>query len=341
MSERRKVVQGAAPEVTDPLHLKYRPKRLRDVLGQDAVVKSLEATMKAKARPHAFLFTGPAGTGKTTLARILAAEFGIEGHGIIEVDAATKNGVDDVRQLTDGLRYSGFGASPNKAIILNECQRLSAGAWDALLMTVEEPPPHAFFMFTSTHPAKIPKAMVTRCETFHLKALRFDDVMDVLERVCDEEGFDTPGRVLEMVAGACEGSMRAALTMLSKVHAMEDERDVADLLSKPLEDAEVIALCQALMDRRLTWERLVTTLKKMGDNGSEPEGIRIVICHYLAACLMPREADKDKKSGEYEFAKSDKQVMDILDTLDAFVRPLDPTVGRAALLHAFGRVMFS
>lgn len=308
-----------------PLHLKYRPTRLADVLGQDAVVRSLESALEMRARPHCYLFTGPAGTGKTTLARITADEVGVDSTSIIEVDAASNNGVDDMRRLTAGLVYQGFGESPSKAILMNECQRLSAQAWDALLTTTEEPPPHAYFMFTSTHPAKIPAAMVTRCQVYHLKPLRRDDVGAILEHVCDAEKFDTRGKVLDMIVDASGGSMRAALTMLAKVHALENLDDVADLLAQPLEDAEVIDLCRMLVSRKLTWKGLCDTLAKMGDN-VQPETIRIIICAYLSKCLLGARSERDAK--------------ELLDMLRQFDQPFDPTTKLAPLLVAFGRVMF-
>lgn len=323
MTDRARI--EALGETELALHLKYRPKELRNVVGQDAVVRSLRSVLEMKARPHCYLFTGPAGTGKTTLARIVADVCGVSSEGIIEVDAASKNGVDDMRGLTEGLVYQGFGDSPNKAILLNECQRLSAQAWDSLLTTTEEPPPHAYFMFTSTHPVKIPSAMVTRCQVYNLKPISRDDVVDVLERVCDAENFKTKGWVLDMIADAAGGSMRAALTMLASVHELDDEPEVARLLEQPLEAAEVIDLCRLLVSGKLRWDRLVEVLQKLGDT-APPETIRIVTCAYLSKCLMGARDDRDAQR--------------LLFMLRQFSEPFDATTKLAPVLLAFGRVMF-
>lgn len=320
----RKDIKEEPVKNSAPIHIKHRPARLQDVIGQKAIVKSLEAALKMKARPHTYLFTGPGGTGKTTLARIVAKSCGCDMANVIEIDAASNSGIDDMRTVTAALRYNGFGESPNKAIIIDECQGLSKQAWDSLLKSTEEPPPHVFFFFCSTNPGKIPGPMVTRCQTYNLSPVKFDDLMDLLEAVCDAEEYDTSGDILQEVARACEGSPRQALTMLAKVHDCENLDEAATLLQTQLEDKEVIDLCRLMMSGKLDWPRLTSTLKEMKDTPAE--SIRIIIVNYLNACALG--------------AKSDRDAMRVLDMLECFLKPGNSSDKLAPLLVAFGRFIF-
>ena len=323
MTVRKQIEQPQ--EVTDPLHIRYRPRHLDDVLGQDPVVKSLRAVLKEKSRPHAFLFTGPAGTGKTTLARILTTSFECDSNNVIEVDAASNSGIDAMREITSTLRYNGFGDTPNKAIIIDEAHGLSKQAWDSLLKSVEQPPPHVFFFFCTTVPSKVPETIVTRCHSYNLKQVRFNELMDLLERVCDAEQFDSiPTKHLEMVARAADGSPRKALVQLSMIHDAEDEDEVAVLLESPLENKEVIELCRLMVQEKLTWEKVQFNLKALGDVPAE--SIRIVISCYLAACLMGSKSGRDQ--------------VRLLDMLECFNKPCNPSDKLAPLLIAFGRLVF-
>lgn len=316
--------QEEQPGADLPFHTKYRPAGLAEMIGQEAVVTSLTKLLKESTRPHAFLFMGPAGTGKTTLARIIASNVGCEPSNIIEVDAASTSGVDAMRELTNGLRFQGFGDSPNKAIIIDECHALSKTAWDSLLKSVEEPPAHVFFFFCTTVSGKVPETIVTRCHSYTLKPARYDDVMDLLEMVAKKERLQTPEKVLQLVARACDGSMRRALVMLSQVRDCEDLDEAARIVETPLENKEVIDLCRLLVSGRLDWPTLTKTLKAMPEMPAE--SIRIVIVNYLASCLMG--------------SKTEKEAVRLLDMLYPFNKPFPTSDKLAPLLQAFGDLLF-
>lgn len=323
MTKRVTEAESNKPEPRgEPIHVKYRPKRLKDVLGQGATAKSLEAILRGRSVPHCYLFTGPAGTGKTTLARIVADTLGIAATGIIEVDAALKTGVDDMRELTAGLRYNGFGDTPYKAIILNECHRLSAQAWDSLLMSTEEPPAHVFWFFTSTDPSKIPKAMLTRCTTYGLAPLRYDDLLDLLDFVCEEEGYPTTKKARQLVANAAQGSARQALTLLAKCHAAEDEEEVRVLLEVADENEEAIELARKLVKGTLEWDDITQALKSLEEQNIQPEGVRLMVVNYLNRVILGAKG---------------KEAPRLLDMQAPFLKPAIGPEKWAPLLQAFGR----
>ncbi len=308
-----------------PLHVKYRPENLDEVIGQKEVVASLRGLLKKKSgMNHAFLFIGPSGCGKTTLARIIAHELQCDPVNIIEVDAASNNGIDDVRALTAGLKYTGFG-NPVKMIIIDEAHGLSKNAWTALLKSIEEPPEHVFFAFCTTDGGKVPSTIQTRCVQYLLKSVTNDELLDLLEFVCDEEGFDTPKNILSLVARSAKGSPRAALVKLAAVSGISDREEAATILEELEESAEIIDLCRKLLDRSLRWSDAVKILKALPENTS-PESIRIVVVNYLSGCLMN--------------PKSEKDVPRILDLLSSFSSPCNPTDKMAPILLAIGNHVF-
>lgn len=307
-----------------PLDQKYRPVILDEVVGQPETVKSLKKALDSKTRPHAFLFEGPSGCGKTTLARIVANVMQCSPENIIEADGATATGIDAVRELTSGLRYQGFGETPNKMYLIDECHMLSKNAWAALLKAVEEPPEHVYFAFCTTEGSKVPEAIKTRCLAYSLKKVKYDALMDLLEMVVLKEKMDPIDKLLGMIARAADGSPRQALKLLAKTIFCDDVEEAEKLLEGSLENKEIIDLCRLVIKGDLTWEKLTSTLKAMPEVNAE--GIRIVIVNYINTCLMGARNRNDT-----EF---------LLDMQTQFVKPFNPVDKLAPILLAFGNIIY-
>jgi DNA polymerase-3 subunit gamma/tau len=304
------------------LHDKYRPTTWEEVIGQDAAVDSLKKVVK-NARAHTFLFTGPAGTGKTTLARILANALA-GGHATVanieEFDAATNSGAEAIRAVAQRTLYRAIGESPIKAVIIDECHGLSAAAWKTLLKPTEEPPKHVYWLFCSTEPGKIPKPMQTRCLRYDLKPVPEEGIVELLIKVADAEKFETPDDVLEAIAENSEGSPRQALVYLEACHA-ENAADALRLMRSAGQTKEIIDLCRFLVtDQGRSWASAIKLLKAMGD--VEAESCRIVIVNYLAKVLLN--------------TSSDKKAAKIFSILECFSTPYQQSDKLAPLLHSVG-----
>ena len=224
---------------------KYRPSTFADLIGQDAMVRTLTNAFETGRIPQAWMLTGVRGVGKTTTARILARALNYElpdgsmkgptvnmpvlgvhcqaimesRHlDVIEMDAASHNGVDDVRAINDAVRYAPVSAR-YKVYILDEVHMLSGAAFNALLKTLEEPPPHAKFMFATTEIRKVPITVLSRCQRFDLRRVDAAALVAHLQGIAGKEGIEAEPEALALIARAAEGSVRDALSLFDQAIA--------------------------------------------------------------------------------------------------------------------------
>ncbi len=288
---------AATPSAYRVLARKYRPSTFADLIGQEAMVRTVSNAFEAGRIPQAWVLTGVRGVGKTTTARILARALNYElpdgsvtgptitmpGLGIhcqaimesrhldvIEMDAASHNGVDDVRQINDAIRYAPVSAR-YKVYILDEVHMLSSAAFNALLKTLEEPPTHAKFVFATTEIRKVPITVLSRCQRFDLRRVDAALLVQHLQGIAAKEEITADPEALALIARAAEGSVRDALSLFDQAiaHAAgpvraEDVRQMLGLADR----SRIIDLFEALM--RADLSRALQELRDQYDTGADP-----------------------------------------------------------------------
>jgi DNA polymerase-3 subunit gamma/tau len=213
--------------MSEVLYRKYRPQKFADVVGQDAVVKTLEAQVKNGTVSHAYLFAGSRGTGKTSIARILARELGTSPNDIYEIDAASKTSVDDIRELNESVSTLPFD-SKYKVYILDEVHMLSKSASNAFLKTLEEPPEHVIFILATTETHKIPETILSRCEVHTFKKPNQDILKKVVVNTAKKEGYTITDPSAELIALLGDGSFRDTLGTLQKVLSASEGKKISE-----------------------------------------------------------------------------------------------------------------
>ncbi len=198
------------------LYRKYRPHNFESIIGQEHVVKVLEGAVKLGNIAHAYLFSGSRGTGKTSLARILARAIGTSANDLVEMDAASNRGIDDVREIRDSVNTLPF-ESKYKVYIIDEVHMLTKDAWNAFLKTLEEPPAHVIFILATTEPEKVPETVVSRCQTFTFKKPNLSTLKDFALTIAKKEGVVLDLAAAELVALLGDGSFRDVHGILEKV----------------------------------------------------------------------------------------------------------------------------
>jgi len=265
--------------MSETLHTKYRPSSLDEVVGQDHIREGLAATM-ATGKQQAFLFEGPSGTGKTTLARICAKELGCA--EVIEIDAASHTGVDAMREVADRARFVSFDGG-GKAIIVDECHRLSKQAWESLLKDIEEPPEGVYWFFCTTEGAKILKSIRTRCITYALKEVPWRKLLTLLSRIAEAEGIEVSEDILDICAEEAGGSPRQGVVNLSAVAHCKTVAEAQAALNRAPGSKQAIDLAR-LISKEWSIGEAAAMLREMKDES--PEGVRTTVFHYYLTAAL-------------------------------------------------------
>ena len=254
------------------LYRTYRPQTFKDVTGQDVVVQTLQNAIKNNKISHAYLFCGPRGTGKTSIARIFAKALNCSNLNVnepcdecisckeisqginpdvIEIDAASNNGVDEIRDIREKVKYLPSG-SKYKIYIIDEVHMLSGGAFNALLKTLEEPPKHVVFILATTEPQKLPATIVSRCQRYEFKSLSVEEISTRLKEICELEDVNISEEALNSISESAEGAMRDALSILDQAISYGNKNiEIDDIngVTGSLNFEKVIALGNAVENK--------------------------------------------------------------------------------------------
>ncbi|MEZ4524991.1 MAG: DNA polymerase III subunit gamma/tau [Desulfobacterales bacterium] len=350
---------------------KYRPQTFADVVEQEHVTRTLSNAISAGRVAHAILFSGPRGTGKTTIARILAKAMNCE-HGptpapcnqcrscteitsgsaadVFEIDGASNNGVDHIRDLRENIRYMP-AHSRYKIYIIDEVHMLSTAAFNALLKTLEEPPAHILFFFATTEPHKIPITILSRCQRHDLRRIDLDDICNHMDALCKKEGISITRESLGIIARESGGSMRDALSLLDQVMSGSPEgishEQVLDLLG--VVDRKILFEMSAAV-LRSDLPEILGIIEDIYDQGHNIKELYASLAEHFRNLLvvrMGRKVDKLVDVPSHEIALMSEQVKDVSEVflsqiLDALCKEESAirysTQPRLAMEMAFIRV---
>ncbi len=297
------------------LYLKWRPLAFDDMVGQEHITRTLRNALKTDRMRHAYLFSGPRGTGKTTTARLLAKAVNCkdpdpdqrpcnrcaaciavnEGRylDLIEIDAATHTGVDDVRELRDRIAFAP-GEGRYKVYIIDEVHRFSGSAFDALLKTLEEPPAHALFVLATTEIDKVPDTIKSRCLQFEFRRLALNELVNRLAFICENEGLKIERGALEVIARQGTGSVRDSISLLDQIVSDPHEVITLELAQRVLGTANrraVRELVEALVAHDAP--RGLRVINQAVDTGSDPRQFGQQVVEYLRHVLLAQTASAD------------------------------------------------
>jgi DNA polymerase-3 subunit gamma/tau len=297
-----------AEEVRAPraLYREYRPQHFKEVVGQEHITSVLKASIEKDEIAHAYLFAGGRGTGKTSMARILARALDTAEEDIYEMDAASNRGIDEIRELREGVATLPFN-SRYKFYIIDEAHALTKDAWGAFLKTLEEPPAHAVFVLATTELDRVPDTIISRCQVFQFKKPTQETLKKVVIDVAKKEGATIAPQGATLVALMGQGSFRDTLGILQKVLTVSkdknlSEEEVAEVVGAP--KSQVLNLfLEALAHKKI--DEAVGALRAAAENGVEPQTFLLLALAKIRAVLLLRYAPKEEDTLALQFGSDE------------------------------------
>jgi DNA polymerase III subunit gamma/tau len=279
------------------------------MVGNESAIASLQKAITKKNHSHVYLLSGPKGSGKTSLSRIMATTvLGANETNIREINSGSNRGIDTAREIIQQIRYNDL-----TVFILDEVHGFSADFARAILKPLEDTPEHVYFFLCTTDKDKVAKlekgALISRCTQINLKALNIEELSLVINRICKLEKVKLSNEVIEMIAEKAEGSPRSALVILESVLGFDDEDEQLKYLetaSVDQEDPEIIELARALLNEKNQWKDIARILKKLKENNKldEPETVRYIILGYMSAVLLNGSMNKRTISALEAFSEN-------------------------------------
>lgn len=322
------------------LYRAFRPQSFGEVVGQKHITQTLRNAIKRDKESHAYLFSGPRGTGKTSIAKIFAKALncpnGVDGepcnechlcqtitdgsaNDVIEIDAASNNGVDEIRNIRDRVKYAPSEAK-FKVYIIDEVHMLTTGAFNALLKTLEEPPVHAVFILATTEPHKIPATIISRTQRFDFKAIELREIVDHLKYVAENQNIEYDKEAVEYIARAAEGGMRDALSIFDQVIAYSGDKITLDdavmitggIKTEDLNEWMKLVETQNTKDAFLKYHQFI-------DEGKDPVRLVHELLYFLRDVILMKHSNEIDENTAF-VTLDDSVIYDLIEILnDAMV----------------------